>query len=320
MNVLFVSATRVGDAVLSMGLLDRLVQDHPGARVTVACGPAAAPLFDAVPGLDRVIVLDKMVLSLHWLALWSACVGRRWDVLVDLRNAPITWLLSARRRLRFVGRHNGVHRVRQLAAVLGLDDDPPAPVLWLDDAHRQWAAEWIPDGAPVLAVAPTANWRAKIWPAERFAELARRLTAADGILPGGRIAVFGGADERPLAMAMLEAIPDEQRIDLVGRPDLLSASACLGRCAFYIGNDSGLMHVAAASGVPTLGLFGPSPDALYAPWGPLTAVVRTKESYENIFPPAFDHRNAATLMEGLSVDMAEEAARALWSRTLGVAV
>jgi ADP-heptose:LPS heptosyltransferase len=146
------------------------------------------------------------------------------------------------------------------------------------------------------------------------------LTAADGILPGGRIAVFGGADERPSAMALLEAIPEEQCIDLVGRPDLLSISACLGRCAFYVGNDSGLMHVAAASGVPTLGLFGPSPEALYAPWGPLTAVVRTEKSYDDIFPPAFDHRNAATLMEGLSVDAAEAAARALWSRTLEAAV
>ena len=49
MNILFISATRVGDAVLSMGLLDHLIRDHPDARVTVACGPAAAPLFDAVP-------------------------------------------------------------------------------------------------------------------------------------------------------------------------------------------------------------------------------------------------------------------------------
>ena len=207
-----------------------------------------------------------------------------------------------------------------MASVFGQEAAPPAPVLWLNDDHRRAAIELIPDGPPVLAIAPTANWRAKIWPAERFAELARRLTAAEGILPGGRVAVFGGTDERPLAMGVLEAIPADQRIDLVGRPDLLSVSACLGRCAFYVGNDSGLMHVAAASGIPTLGLFGPSPDSVYAPWGPLTAVVRTEKSYAEIFPPAFDHRNAGTLMEGLSVNAAEEAARGLWSRTLEAAV
>ncbi len=320
MNILFISSTRVGDAVLSTGILDHLIRNHPDALITVACGPAAAPLFDAVPGLERLIVLDKMVFSLHWLGLWTACAGRRWDVLVDLRNAPIAWLLMTKRRHRFVRRQTGEHRVRQLATVLDQGSAPPAPVLWLGDDHRRAAGEMIPDGPPVLAIAPTANWRAKIWPAERFAELARRMTAGDGVLPGGRIAVFGGADERPLVMGVLDAIPADQCIDLVGRPDLLTVSACLGRCALYVGNDSGLMHVAAASGVPTLGLFGPSPESVYAPWGPLTAFVRTEKSYAEIFPPAFDHRNSGTLMEGLSVDAAEEAARTLWSRTLETAV
>ena len=67
MRILFVSATRIGDAVLSTGLLGHLTEVHPGARITVACGPAAAELFEAMPSLDRVIVLEKMVASLHWL-------------------------------------------------------------------------------------------------------------------------------------------------------------------------------------------------------------------------------------------------------------
>ena len=65
MRILFVSSTRVGDAVLSTGLLDHLIDTHPGARITVACGPAAADLFRAVPGLERIIALEKMVGSLH---------------------------------------------------------------------------------------------------------------------------------------------------------------------------------------------------------------------------------------------------------------
>src|SRR4051812_47715695 len=59
LKLLFVTSTRIGDAVLSTGLLDHLVTRHPGIRVTVACGVATGPLFAAVPGLDRVIVLDK---------------------------------------------------------------------------------------------------------------------------------------------------------------------------------------------------------------------------------------------------------------------
>ena len=69
MRILFITSTRVGDAILSTGLLDYLITQYPGARVTVACGGAAATMFKAVPGLERIIVLDKMAFSLHWLRL-----------------------------------------------------------------------------------------------------------------------------------------------------------------------------------------------------------------------------------------------------------
>jgi heptosyltransferase III len=86
----------------------------------------------------------------------------------------------------------------------------------------------------------------------------------------------------------------------------------LRRCAIFIGNDTGLMHIAAAVGTPTLGLFGPSPVAQYAPWGRHTACVRSAEPPEAMFGPGFDHRTTDTLMDGLSVDAAEAAAIRLW--------
>ncbi|MDP6884641.1 MAG: glycosyltransferase family 9 protein [Rhodospirillales bacterium] len=314
MRILFITSTRVGDAILSTGLLAHLIERHPDARVTIACGPAAAPLFDAVPNLDRVIVLDKMVGSLHWLMLWTACVGHVWDILVDLRGSPMFFLLAARRRWRIGRGRAGLHRVSQLAEVLNLENEPPAPRLWITDAHRQEARRHIPDGPPVLAVGPTANWVAKMWRAERFAQLIERLTGADGILPGARVAIFGRDDERPLALNLIEAIPEARRIDLAGHLDLLEVFACLQRCAFYVGNDSGLMHLTAASNIPTLGLFGPSREEHYAPWGPRCGLVRTTVPFNEIFPPEFDHRSTDSLMDSLSVEMAEEGARALWRR------
>ncbi len=314
MRILFITSTRVGDAILSTGLLDRLIATNPGARVTIACGPAAAPLFEAVPGLDRIIVLDKMAMSLHWPVLWAATLGRRWDALVDLRNSPMAYLLPARRRWRLGSARDIRHRVSQLADVMDLGGDPPAPRLWIAAAHAEAARGLIPDEGPVLALGPTANWRAKTWRAERFAELVGWLTGPSGILPGARVAVFGRDDERPAALHLVESIPADRCIDLVGRVDLLTAFACLRRCTFYIGNDSGLMHLAAAAAIPTLGLFGPSQDALYAPWGTMTAVARTTFSFDRIFPANFDHRTSDTLMDSLSVDAVEEAARALWRR------
>lgn len=176
------------------------------------------------------------------------------------------------------------------------------------------AAELIPDGPPVLAVGPTANWRAKTWRTEHFSELIDRLTGPQGIIPGARVAIFGRDDERPGALSLIDAVPRERRIDLVGHLDLLEAFACLKCCDFYIGNDSGLMHLAAVSGIPTLGLFGPSPKELYAPWGDLCDVVSTSVPYEEIFPENFNHRGSGTLMDSLSVEAAEQAARNLWNR------
>lgn len=314
MRILFITATRVGDAILSTGLLDHLLRQMPGARVTVVCGSAAASLFDAVPGLERLIAIDKMPGSLHWPYLWTQCLGF-WDALVDLRNSPLYYILPAKRHWRMGPRRQGMHRVRQLASVMNLQDDPPAPRLWTDAGHEARAAQSIPDGPPVLAVGPTANWKAKTWRPERFAELVARLTGPQGILPGARVAVFGRDDERPQALPVLEALPPERRIDLVGWLDLSEAFACLKRCALYVGNDSGLMHLAAAAGIPTLGLFGPSPARDYAPWGPRAAFVQTAIPYEEIFPPNFNPKVADTLMDSLSVDMAEAGARALWEKS-----
>ena len=314
MRILFISSTRVGDAILSTGLLDHLLAESPDARVTVACGPAAAPLFEAVPGLERIIQLDKMVASLHWPMLFAKTALRFWDVLVDLRNSPMYFVLAAGRRARMGRGRAGQHRIRQLADVLGLGDAPPAPKLWVGAPQAQLAERLIGEGGPVLAVGPTANWRAKTWRSEHFTGLIARLCGPGGMLPNARVAVFGRDDERPQALRLLASIPAGRRIDLVGHIDLLAAYACLARCAFYVGNDSGLMHLAAASGIPTLGLFGPSPAQHYAPWGPLTGVAQTAVPYGEIFPAGFDHRTSDSLMDSLTVDMAEDAARRLWAR------
>ncbi|MCW9002114.1 MAG: glycosyltransferase family 9 protein, partial [Rhodospirillales bacterium] len=94
----------------------------------------------------------------------------------------------------------------------------------------------------------------------------------------------------------------------------------LRRCALYVGNDSGLMHMAAASGIPTLGLFGPSRVDHYAPWGDNSAFVQTAVPFMELFgadPTQFDHTTTESLMDSLSVDMAEKAAHDLWTRVRG---
>jgi ADP-heptose:LPS heptosyltransferase len=211
MRILFISYTRLGDAVLSTGLLDALHQRYPEARFTIACGPVAAPVFEAFPALERLVVMRKGPYLAHWRTLLGACFSTFWDLIVDLRGSASAWVLPTRRRRIFSGGSNSGHR-----------------------------------------------------------------------------------------------------IDLAGTEPLGVLAALLARSALYIGNDSGLMHLAAAAGAPTLGLFGPSRDEQYRPWGAQTAIVRTDRDYETLRrDPGFCKDPEDSLMWDLPVDRVVAAAERL---------
>jgi ADP-heptose:LPS heptosyltransferase len=313
MRILFITANRLGDAILSTGLLEELHRQRPQARFTVACGPAAAGVFAAAPNLERLIVMRKQPWGRHWWELWKQIAAKRWSLVVDLRGSGIGQFLMAHRRRVFHGSGPHMHKVIALSNLLRLKT-PAHPVVWTAAEHRAAAAGlWPDDGLPVLALGPVANWGGKMWPGDRFAELAQRLTAPGGILPNARIVVFGGPGEESLGAATLAGLPADRTLDLIGKVDLPVLAAALKRCAFFIGNDSGLMHLAAASRIPTLGLFGPSRERVYGPWGEKTASVRTDLSYDEIVrQPDFDWRKQDCQMLSLSVDKAQAAAEHLW--------
>lgn len=316
-RILFITSNRLGDAMLSTGVLAHVLEEYPNARTTVVCGPVPAGLFAGVPGLERVIELPKRKHSLHWWKMWRLCIWKFWDVVVDLRNAPLSYALFSKRQIHLGKankRHDRDHRVVALGSILGMAHNPPAPQVWTLPKHDAQAQNMISDGSPVLALGPTANWIGKTWDADRFAELARRLTDENGILPGARIAVIAHTSEAAMAQPVLDALPRDRTLNLVGETPLLTVASCLKRCAFYVGNDSGLMHMAAATGLPTLGVFGPSREEHYAPWGKMCRAVRGDKSYDAVFPDDYDYRNTPSLMGDLSVNQVEQAARQLWSQ------
>jgi heptosyltransferase-3 len=314
MNILFITATRIGDAVLSTGLLAYLAERYPDARITIAAGIEAAPLFQGAPRVIRTIVVRKRAASLHWLSLYARVAGHRWDLVVDLRGSALAWTLRARERKVIDKADPTLHQVRQLGRLFNLDP-PPGPRLWLGPGPLTRAASLLPlDRRPFVSIGPAANWRGKQWRAEHFPRLAQRLTASDGLFPEARVAVLAAEHERPQAEPLLAALPPDRVINLVGKTGLLTAAAIISWSQMFIGNDTGLMHIAAAVDAPTLGLFGPSPIARYAPWGRRTAVVRTEDPPESMFGLGFNHLTTDTLMDSLSVDAVEAAARQLWRR------
>ena len=271
MKILFVAPRMIGDSVMACGVLDRLVHQHPSARITIASSPEAAGLFTHLPQRERTILVRKKKTHLHWLELWAATVRTRWDIVVDLKGSGLPYALLARQR-HMRRPMPDLRMYQQHAALMGFDP-APLPVVWTGPAERARAEAFIPPGAPIVALCPTASWTPKMWPAERFAALFHRL--AGGALPGAKAVIFGGPGprEREGAEPLLRAIPDA--IDLCGALTLPEVTACFERCTLAISNDSGLMHLSAATGTPTLGLRAFTVDraAPFAPAGRAAAWV-----------------------------------------------
>lgn len=262
MNILFITATRIGDAILSTGVLAELNRRHPDASITVACGPLAASLFAGFPGVAEVIEMTKRPLAGHWFDLWRRTVGRHWDLIVDLRRSLTSYFLSARERRRLGPTDDSRHRAEFLPSVIGLNRalDPVIP--GLDPA--------APRRVNIVAVAPVAARADKTWPIERFVELVRRLRA--GPCRDAAVAVVGGADDAR-AIASFTALGVDV-LRWIANPDLKAVAAQLRRTRLYVGNDSGVSHLAAAAGAPTVALFGPTEPRNYAPRGLCVRVVR----------------------------------------------
>jgi len=314
--ILFITATRIGDAVLSSGLIKMLADQIPNARFTIVSGPLAAPLFAHVPGLDRVIVMEKGKGKGHWFKLWRQVRHRKWSLIVDLRGSATALFL--RREKRAIWKKlpgEVVHKVVDAARTLKLEGDPPAPHLYITPEVQALADELLGEGGPILAMGPASNWIGKVWPIERFTQTAAQLLGKDGPMAGGRLLILGGPEDTRMVEELRMASARGRTIDLTGKVDLLTAYACLRRARLFIGNDSGLMHIAAAAGAPTIGLFGPSDERRYAPWGDKAVAVRGPRSFDQFLAIDPDLTQAIRHMSDLPVATVVKAAKALLTRT-----
>lgn len=302
MRVLFVGNTRIGDFILSSGLLRVITETYPDARITLAIGKFCVPLTAHIPKVERIIPMTKRKWNAHWFDLWRD-VAADWDLVVDLRNSLVSRLVRSHKTYR-LRRPVGAHKVVEAARVMELDP-VPAPKIWLSDQERDYAAQLLRGQKRILALGPGAGYPPKRWPPERFAELAGQLTGPEGALAGSPVTILGSPDEQSLAQAIVSALPGQQVFDFTQQASLLQSAAILAHCALYVGNDSSQMHIAAAMGIPTLGLFGPTRAELYRPYG--AAFVASDTPVEDLLARVEQERDTC-LMLGLPVDKAVRAA------------
>lgn len=264
--ILYLVEPEAEAAVLSSGVLAYLVRVMPQAHFTIVASPQSAPLFINVPRLDRLLILEKEG-HLEWLGLWNQIRDTKWGLIVDMRGSAISTRLRRDKRAVRGKPEAGLHAVEQAARVLQLDE-APAPELFVSDKDREVAAALVkPNDKPILAIGPGADWIGKAWPAERYSKIATALTATDGPLADGRLLIVGSEADREIAHTIRLSVPRNRVIEAFGRLTPLQTVAALAHASLYVGADSLWTQLAVASGIPCIGVYGPSDDRLVGPWG-----------------------------------------------------
>ena len=286
-RILVIKHGGLGDWVLATGCFAAIRRHHPAGRLTLLTTPpfagwgARCGWFDEVWTDERPSLLTE---PLAWLRLRRRLIDGEFARVYDLQTSGRTGLyyrlLPRRRRPEWSGiaagcshphrnpQRNSMHTVafqREQLGIAGIADVPAPTLDWLDDDVDDLA----PPGAFALVVPGGAAHRPeKRWPAERFAALARLLSARE-LTP----VLIGGAAESSILAAISGDCPDA--VNLGGRTGLGQIAALARRAACAVGNDTGPMHIAATVGCPSLVLFGGASDPKRsAPCGEAVTVLR----------------------------------------------
>lgn len=247
-------------------LFEERTPARPDEILTVDGAREAVQLRDA--RADAILLLRNSFGS-AWTARRSG-IPERWGYRADWRGALLTRGVRRPRR--------AVHQVEyylELARGLGIAPAPgdalpriEALSATQEKAAAMLAAAGVAGGERLVGFAPGAAYgHAKRWPPERVAQVIAGLEAT--------AVLVGAAADRETGRAIESSLPPGVRVvNLIGRTTLRQLVGVVSRCAAFVSNDSGAMHIAAALGVPLTAIFGPTDERATAPAGTADVIVR----------------------------------------------
>ena len=280
MRILLFHKGGIGDVVFVLPLIRDLRQAYPGAEITALTHDNGREVLRFCPHLDDVLSVSSSPGAWSVREARRVLAGRRFDVAMttarSLRAAYLISLLGARTRVGFSSfperlffTHQAKtrpfevvfsRRYQRLAEALGLPIGDAIPRLTIPDeqlelARSRLAARGWDTHCALVGLHIGAGWPTKKWPVENMVELIR--AATDDYRT--QVLLQGGTDDSTRAREILRHVPAEAVIDSVGNPisHALSEAAV---CRVVVGLDTGLTHAAAACGVPTICLFGPTDE------------------------------------------------------------
>lgn len=304
-RVLIRATNWVGDAVMTLPAIDAIAAALPEAQLHVLAKPWVGAVYQGHPAVTSIVPVEEPGRHQGWkgrLALASELRNGGYDMAVLLQNAfgaaLVAWAARIPRRIGYSrdGRgmllttavpcgpdvrlvHETSYYLHMLHGAGLLADAPPdggiMPVLRIRGQDKAWADEFLNKhnltGNKLLGIAPGAAFGpAKCWPAERYAK------AADMLCSHGyeNVILFGSKGEAPATADVSSYLEKAPCLDLAGITGLGQAMALLDRLDLFLTNDSGLMHAAAALGIPTVAVFGSTNPTTTGPLGKRVAIVR----------------------------------------------
>ena len=279
-RVLFLRHDRIGDMILSTGLLRTIAEAHPGVALDVLASPVNAPVLEHSPAVARTIVFRRGGIGAY-PRIVRALRSRRYDVVIDcMVTAPslttllLMWASGARHRVGVADRGNdaaytmlvprlawGSHMVERLGSLAGAFGIDPAaadlsPEIVLGDEERiNGEAEWLengngngPDPRLRLLLNVSAGRGHRFWPDDRFVEAVRRANAGQ---PPLNVLVIASPDERTRATTVAAALGGRA----VETPTVRHAFALVASADAVFTPDTSIAHAASALGKPCVAMY-----------------------------------------------------------------
>ena len=299
-NILIISSNRLGDSIISSGLHQFFKKDSTN-KVTLVCGKVPSELFMHCKNIDHLIPLNKRKFAYHWFLLWFKLIFIRWEYIIDLRGTGISLFLLSKnkyiyKKKKYQTKTN--HKVEEITkSITGKIINPSIKVNSMlnfkDDNVRE--IQRLRKNHKLIMIAPTANWIGKIWPSERFLKLVNILHK-QSYFSKSLFLFVGPANEKYLVRNILKK-KKNYILDLFGKFTLIEIFFIMKHCNLFIGNDSGLMHMAALANIKTFGLFGPSDKFKYKPWGEGNIVISSIKTPDELMGyKGFDSKKCGSLM------------------------
>ncbi|MFA5355797.1 MAG: lipopolysaccharide heptosyltransferase II [Candidatus Omnitrophota bacterium] len=280
-KILFVTLSNIGDCILTLPVLDALLENFPGAEVTVVCGMRPQEIFRDNPRVKRLIVYDKHAGLKEKVGLFNALKGERFDIVVDLRNTLLGVLLRAAEKTspfnripKSIRHMKDRHLFKVLKLKLRISRKAEDSSLHIGREDKEYIDSIlkehnINEDDRIVVIAPGARSHTKRWPRDKFAELANSLIEEFRV----KVVLVGDNDDAP-DNEYISAHARHPVLDLSARTNIRQLASLLKRSALVITNDSATLHLASYLDIPLVAIFGPTNEKKYRPWSRVYYVVK----------------------------------------------